>query len=50
MKPGMVTHAFNHSTKEAEVGGFLPLYRERQDSQEYKEKPCVKNKNKHIHV
>jgi hypothetical protein len=56
-KPGVVAHAFNPSTREAEAGGFLSLRpawstSEFQDSQGYTEKPCLekpkkkKNKNK----
>jgi hypothetical protein len=52
--PGVVAHAFNPSTWEAEAGGFLssrPVWStERapgQDSQDYTEKPCLeKPKNK----
>jgi hypothetical protein len=45
--PGMVVHAFNPSTWEAEAGGFLssrPAWStngEFQDSQGYTEKPCL---------
>jgi hypothetical protein len=44
---GMVVHAFNPSTQEAEAGGFLSsrpagLQSEFQDSQGYTEKPCLK--------
>jgi hypothetical protein len=46
-----VVHAFNSSTWEAEVGGFLSLrpawlQSEFQDSQGYTEKPCLKKKKK----
>jgi hypothetical protein len=45
LKPGVVAHAFNHSTREAEAGGFLssrPAWStEFQDSQDYTEKPCL---------
>jgi hypothetical protein len=48
-KPGVVAHAFNPSTPEAEAGGFLSSVRgqpglqsEFQDSQSYTEKPCLK--------
>jgi hypothetical protein len=53
MQPGVVAHAFNPSTREAEAGGFrlLGLQSEFQDSQGYTEKPCLKkqkNKTKKI--
>jgi hypothetical protein len=42
----VVAHAFNPSTREAEAGRFLSsrsgLQSEFQDSQGYKEKPCLK--------
>ena len=39
---GLMAHAFNPSTWEAEAGGFLSggLQSEFQDSQGYTEKPC----------
>jgi hypothetical protein len=45
-EPGVVAHAFNPSTREAEAGGFLssrPAWstNEFQDSQGYTEKPCL---------
>jgi hypothetical protein len=46
-QPGLVAHAFNPSTWEAEAGGFLSsrdqpgLQSEFQDSQGYTEKPCL---------
>jgi hypothetical protein len=45
-QPGVVAHAFNPSTREAEAGGFLssrPAWstHEFQDSQGYTEKPCL---------
>ena len=50
---GMVVHACNLSTQEAEAGGFLHsvqgnpgLQSELQDSQSYTEKPCLKKTNK----
>jgi hypothetical protein len=50
MRPGMVAHAFNPSTLEAEAGGFLSLRpawpTKYQDNQGYTEKSCLKNKNK----
>jgi hypothetical protein len=44
---GVVAHAFNPSTQEAEAGGFLSsrpacLLSEFQDSPGYTEKPCLK--------
>jgi hypothetical protein len=47
----VVAHAFNPSTWEAEGGDFWVrgqpgLQSEFQDSQDYTEKPCLKNKNK----
>jgi hypothetical protein len=46
-KSGMVAHAFNLSTREAEAGKFLSLGQpglqsEFQDCQGYTEKPCLK--------
>jgi hypothetical protein len=46
VQAGVVAHAFNPSTWEAEAGGFLSsrpagLQNEFQDSQDYTEKPCV---------
>jgi hypothetical protein len=54
MEPGVVAHAFNPSTREAEAGGFLSsrpgLQSELQDSQGYTEKPCLeKTKKKKNH-
>jgi hypothetical protein len=53
IRPGVVVHAFNPSTREAEAGRFLssrPAWSiEFQDSQGYTEKPCLekqKTKNK----
>jgi hypothetical protein len=48
---GMVVHAFNPSTQEAEAGEFLssrPSWSqsEFQDSQGYTEKPCLGKKKK----
>jgi hypothetical protein len=50
---GMVAHAFNPSTREAEAGGFLssrPASKasqsEFQDSQGYTEKPCLEKPKK----
>jgi hypothetical protein len=47
---GVVAHAFNLSTWEAEAGRFLrgqpDLQSEFQDSQGYIEKPCLENKTK----
>jgi hypothetical protein len=49
-QPGVVVHAFNPSTWEAEAGRFLSLRSERvsefQDSQGYTEKPCLKKPKK----
>jgi hypothetical protein len=52
-RPGVVAHAFDPSTWEAEAGGFLSLrpawstiQSEFQDSQGYTEKPCLKQTNK----
>jgi hypothetical protein len=49
--PGVVVHAFNPSTREAEAGDFwVPgqpgLQSEFQDSQGYTEKPCLEKKEK----
>ena len=48
--PGVVAHAFNPSTWEAEAGGFLcsrPAWStEFQDSQGYAEKPCLEKPKK----
>jgi hypothetical protein len=49
--PGVVAHTFNPSTQEAEAGGFLssrPAWSttEFQDSQGYKEKPCLEKPKK----
>jgi hypothetical protein len=46
-EPGMVAHAFNPSSREAEAGEFLSsrpsgLQSKFQDSQGYTEKPCLK--------
>jgi hypothetical protein len=50
---GVVAHAFNPSTREAEAGGFRGqpgLQSEFQDSQGYREKPCLeKQKTKKPH-
>jgi hypothetical protein len=51
MWPGMVVHAFNPSTREAEAGRFLSssqpgLQSELQDSQGYTEKPCLEKQKK----
>jgi hypothetical protein len=48
---GVMAHAFNPSTREAEAADFWVLGQpglqsEFQDSQGYTEKPCLKNKNK----
>jgi hypothetical protein len=49
---GVVAHAFNPSTQDAEAGGFLssrPAWstkREFQDSQGYTEKPCLEKPKK----
>jgi hypothetical protein len=44
-QPGVVAHAFNPSTWEAEAGRGQPgLQIECQDSQGYTEKPCLKKK------
>jgi hypothetical protein len=48
---GVVAHAFNPSTWEAEAGGFLSsrpawLQSEFQDSQSYTEKPCLEKPKK----
>ena len=45
LKPGMVVHAFNPSTQEAEAGQ-PGLQSEFQDSQSYTEKPCLEKTNK----
>jgi hypothetical protein len=50
-EPGVVVHAFNPSTWEAEAGGFLSLrpawsQSEFQDSQGNTEKPCLKKPKK----
>jgi hypothetical protein len=44
--PGVVAHAFNPSTQEAEAGGFLSLQSEFQDSQGYTVKPCLEKPKK----
>jgi hypothetical protein len=51
IQQGVVAHAFNPSTREAEAGGFLSsgqtgLQSEFQDSQGYTEKPSQKNQKK----
>jgi hypothetical protein len=49
MGPGVVAHAFNPSTWEAEAGGFLSqpgLQSEFQDSQGYTGKLCLKKEKK----
>jgi hypothetical protein len=51
MLPGMVAHAFNPITPEAEAGGFLssrPAWSqsEFQDSQDYTERPCLEKNKK----
>ena len=46
-KPGVVAHAFNPNTWEAEAGGFQSLRPAWvQDSQGYTEKPCLKQNKK----
>jgi hypothetical protein len=49
MSWAMVAHAFNPSTKEAEAGPSLSKrlawYTEFQDSQGYREKPCLERQN-----
>jgi hypothetical protein len=50
-RPGVVAHAFNPSTWEAEAGGFLSSRpasskSEFQDSQGYTEKPCLEKPKK----
>jgi hypothetical protein len=49
-EPGVVVHAFNPSTWEAEAGRFLsskPAWStEFQDSQGYTEKPCLEKQKK----
>jgi hypothetical protein len=56
-KPGVVAHAFNPSTWEAEAGGFLfwvrgqpGLQSKFQDSQGYTEKPCLEEKKKRLQI
>ena len=51
VKPGVVAHAFNPSTGEAEAGRFWVrgqpgLKSEFQDSQGYAAKPCLEKRNK----
>jgi hypothetical protein len=52
MKPGVVAHAFNLSTQEAEAGGFLslrPAWSTKWvpgDGQSYTEKPCLEKPKK----
>jgi hypothetical protein len=51
IRPGVVAHAFNPSTREAEAGGFLSssqpdLQSEFQDSQGYTEKRCLEKPKK----
>jgi hypothetical protein len=51
LKPGVMAHAFNPSTWEAETGEFLSLrpaglQSEFQDSPGYTERPCLKKQNK----
>jgi hypothetical protein len=47
-EPGMVAHAFDPSTWEADAGRFLSsgLQSELQDSLSYTEKPCLKKQKK----
>jgi hypothetical protein len=48
-EPGVVAHAFNPSTREAEAGevrGQPGLESEFQDSQSYTEKPCLEKSKK----
>jgi hypothetical protein len=44
-KPGVVTHAFNPSTREAEAGGFLSS-RPAWSTKSYTEKPCLEKPKK----